>query len=36
MIVNSHVHTPRQVEVVEAELSPKGYRSDKQFKRSID
>lgn len=35
MIVDVHVHTPSQVEVVEDELSPKGYRSDKQFKRNI-
>ena len=29
MFVDVHVHTPTQVEVVEDEPSPKGYRSDK-------
>ena len=36
MIVDVHVHTPTQVEFVpEPELSPPGYRGDKQFKRNI-
>ena len=35
MIVDVHVHTPTQVETVEAKLSPPGYRSDRQFKGNV-
>ncbi len=36
MIIDVHVHTPTQVELVpEPVLSPPGYRVDKQFKRTI-
>lgn len=36
MIIDVHVHTPKQLETVaEAKLSPPGYRVDKQFKLNI-
>lgn len=36
MTVDIHVHTPTQMETIaEPELSPPGYRADRQFKRNI-
>ena len=36
MIVDVHVHAPRQIETSEqAELSPAGYRGDRQYKRNV-
>jgi uncharacterized protein len=36
MIVDVHVHTPAQIETIdESDLSPPGYRPDKQYKRNV-